>query len=325
MPIMRGRGQGTKLADGRWRVVVKRLVDGKEVKKSFSRKTLREAQEAAREWKPKHQPDLPLKVLLDEWLASCKLRVAPSTYRSYDLAARKIKEKIGFVRLSKLVPKHFEDAFREIAGTRLPSQVRVVMGTAMEYAKKNRYIDWNPAVLAAVPRTKRAPERPILTMPDLLKVVEATEEPRFRVLWLFLAQTGFRPGKEALAVRRCDLHEDDDGWWVEVSDSKTHSGRRSVPISYDLYQMVDSLGEHDLIWPGISLRFVHGKWKEAFAKARVPYTNPYQLRHLAATEMARRGVSRTALAKFLGHADPRITERYYITVSKEELRNALGE
>ena len=323
METVRARGQGTKLKDGRWRVVVCRLVDGRETRKEFTAKTQREAQAKAKAWTPKHQPDITLSALLDKWLESRKGQVADSTYRSYDMAVRKIKPLIGFIRLSALLPSHFEGAYKNLNGTRLPGQVRTVMGTAIEYARKNRYMLWNPAQLSDVPKTGKAPERPRINQTNFDRIVEATELPLFSILWHFLAQTGLRPGKEALRTRKSHFWQDEDGWWVRVPDSKTPSGERDVPITPELYAMVNGLDGEEL-WPGVSLRYVNDKWHEALEKAGVPRTNPYQLRHFFATKTAKKGAKRKTVSALLGHSDERLADRYYVHEDREDLRNAIN-
>lgn len=305
---MRARGQGTLLSDGRWRVCVVRIIDGKRVKRSFAGKTQREAQAKARRWEPAKTEDPTLRQFLAEWLSS--LRVTPATERSYRLAVRLVSEQIGGIRLSRLDPRHFESL--QVQGSRLPSQVRTIMGTAMNYARKRRLLDWNPALLSAVPKTRKKPESPMVT-PAMLESVLAVSTPPFRSYFAFLGATGLRPAKEALCLTWDDFYYD-EGWWVKVRNSKTQKGIRDVPISDEMYALVERE------WPwDFSYRFAVDKWHEALKKAGLPRTNLYQLRHLYATEKAMIG-EREVVSASMGHGDPRLMDRYYIRIQRERLR-----
>lgn len=321
MATMRARGQGTPLSDGRWRVVVCRLVDGREIRKSFTAKTQREAQAKARKWLPAHTDDPTFAEFLDRWLGARKDQLAPATYRSYALAAKLMKEQIGGIRVSKLLPRHFETAYVGIAGTRLPKQVRTIMGTALEWARKNRFIEWNPAILSDVPKTKPSAEKPMVTAAALLKIIEATPDASHRALWRFLALTGLRPHKEALPARRDDFYADDSGWWFRVRESKSESGKRDIPIAHDLYNEILSIAGEREVWPGLTPRKLNTLWHEALKAAGVPPTNLYQLRHYFGTRTAQQ-TEDEVLAVLMGHADKRLAKQYYVRVEKERLRKA---
>jgi integrase len=49
----------------------------------------------------------------------------------------------------------------------------------------------------------------------------------------------------------------------------------------------------------------------------------HSLRHTAATRLARSGCPMAVLQRFMGHADPRTTQRYYDHMEVEDLAGAL--
>ena len=59
-------------------------------------------------------------------------------------------------------------------------------------------------------------------------------------------------------------------------------------------------------------------------RAKLPFTNPYKLRHLFGSTLARAEVSDTTLARLMRHTDPRTSKQQYIEPIDEDLREAAG-
>ena len=53
------------------------------------------------------------------------------------------------------------------------------------------------------------------------------------------------------------------------------------------------------------------------------HVDVHSLRHSAATRLARAGWPMAKLQRFMGHADPRTTQRYYDHLEAEDLESAL--
>ena len=121
--------------------------------------------------------------------------------------------------------------------------------------------------------------------------------------------TGMRLG-EILKITPDDVSQTEDGWWVELRDTK-NGDDRSVPLNRQAFEALEALNLEPSKF--YSHRKFYNTWAEArraIAKNDVHFVF-HVLRHTAATNMANDlRVPSNLIAQMLGHRSERTTAKY---------------
>lgn len=186
--------------------------------------------------------------------------------------------------------------------------------------------------------------RPKMTWPILTEILKHEPSPIYRELFLFLAETGLRPDREALDLRISNVVWKMDLRWVRVEESKTEAGERMVPIpDYLANSIVARLEEasnaesngrvgSDVIDPllfpstvGTRLGYANviRHWKKLVEASGETYTNLYQLRKLATREF-RKDLSDESLIALVGHTDISVTREHYLDKDLDAIAMTVG-
>lgn len=339
MPTAR-RAFGTvrQLPSGRWQARY-RGPDGvrHSAPHSFSRKRdanlyLAEVQgQVARgDWIDPDAGQVSLSVYGRRWLAD-HTGLADTTAERYESAFRlKILPRLGDLAIGEIREPTVRRWHRAVLddGNGWPSVakayrlLRAILNTAVEDGLIRR----NPCRIKGA-GDDRSPERQVLTVAEVHRVVDAMQE-RYRLLVLLATFTSLRLG-ELAALRRQDL-DLDDGWvrvvhgQVELSTGKliikgpkSEAGRRRVGIPSEL---LPALRWHisKFAEPGPSGRVFVGPyggylrrqnfrriWVRALSKADVAPVHFHDLRHTGNTLAASSGANLRELMERMGHASSR--------------------
>ena len=174
-----------------------------------------------------------------------------------------------------------------------------------------------------------------MTVDQLAVFLKAGEKNHYGLLYLFLADTGARPG-EALALRWTDL--DLPARQVTIERAAERGGRikstktgtsRVVDLTPRLMAALDrwqtdveakalATGRDvpELVFPGASGAplddvNVGRRFQEVCVRAGLPRFNLYSLRHTYASHLLAMGAPITYVANQLGHSKPTMTLQYY--------------
>lgn len=155
-----------------------------------------------------------------EWLPAVRLRLAESTWESYERNVRHhVVPNIGGVQLQALDGGTLNRLYAELLdhgrkrGTQSPGlkartvrYVATILHSALKDAVKWRKVPLNAADQATPPSAKSAkpPEMQTWTGAELATFLERTAGDRYGAAWTFLATTGCRRG-EALGLRWSDV------------------------------------------------------------------------------------------------------------------------
>lgn len=330
----RGAGEGSfeKLPSGRWRCVVSRQIDGRQVKNSRSFDTKREAQA----WRDSLRGEVVRAGTLGDWLTSWLILirpdVAPKTYRhDSQKVERWIRPHLGAVKFRDLTPltirswladlstlHHASDSERQKAGAVL----RKCLNSAVTHAQ----IPKSPMAGVKLPNPKR-PEKRSLTPAELLGFFEAAGPHAYAYrLW---ADAGLRPGEffalqwsdiSSLGVVTVERSLDADNHRLKAT--KTRKGRRRIDLSPSTVAALlvarpagggvfcpDTRG--GMWWES---NFLEERFRPVAQAAGVPWATPYTLRHTCATLLLRAGVPVKVVSERLGHEDITTTLRTYAHV-----------
>ena len=283
-----------------------------------------------------------LRNLLDDWLEAATLR--PRTLSDYKaLANRYVLPILGDVKLSRLEPVHLQRLYKDLQAkglNRVPSQVHRLLHRALHIAVLWGWLPHNPTDRVLSP-TYAITRREVWNAEDLRRFLDSTTDHRLNPLWTVLAATGMRTG-EVLGLRWEDVDLPSaritvgrslyrlGGQWT-AAEPKTQAGRRIIELPgkavIALRKQRLRLKEWRLqagpYWQEMGLvfttstgrplgrTFIRQSLRTACQKVGVPLLTPHGFRHSSASLLIASGVSVTAVASRLGHANPAITTRIY--------------
>ena len=300
----------------------------------------------------------------------CKPYVKPATLKNYyGYNVNYIADSnIGKMKIGRIYADHIQDFVNELVEKGLSGKTIANLMTFLEavfsQAVRSRLIFYNPCKGIRLPK-KKTRERPLITEEEFDRLLKSAETQTMRTAIAVLG-VGLRIG-ELLALQWKDLKEvkgvnvlsiskalkreylfDDAAekkkgskTEVKVSDTKTDSSVRQVPVTYGVLAALDALkSEQQLIAQELGIQFMDeyfiissvsdigftyitpDKFRADFAKcvqkAGLPKkVTPHALRKYTASILIRRGASPVAVAKLLGHSNCSTTLNYY---SRENIK-----
>jgi len=197
----------------------------------------------------------------------------------------------------------------------------------------------NPMIAIDPPKLRQRPND-FLNGDEAAALLAAAVSPQERIVTMLLRWTGLRNG-EAITLLANDI--DHTLRTVRVMHSKTDSGLRTIPIVPVLAAELDrwiAYASATQPWtPGTPVlvtrhgtamkqEYVLQAVKRVAARAGVRLdpvsgessVTPHCLRRTFATDLLNRGVRLEVVSKLLGHADTRITAKYYAELLPETAR-----
>jgi integrase len=258
----------------------------------------------------------------------------PRTVELYDLLLRlHIAPFLGNVEIGRLTTPMIRDWRTTILtngrslsmAAKAYRLLRAVLNTAV---KEDELIRTNPCRIPGADQ-EFSEERPVLTLPQVLQLVEAIP-PRFRALVLLTTFASLRWG-EAIAVQRGDLdltertvtitkaYSELRGSKMVLGPPKTHAGRRIVSFpAFILPALLNHLEEFTDTTPdALVFTDTEGKplrrsnfrtatdWKTRVTAVGVPHLHFHDLRHTGNHLAATTGASTRDLMARMGHTSPR--------------------
>lgn len=145
---------------------------------------------------------------LTEWIEARSVSAAPKTILGYRTDAGYLEPLIGHIRLDKLETSDVSRAYRVLHSGGLSASsvghVHRTLRAALNDAKDQRKLGWNPAVAAELPADDFEFEIDPLTRTESLRVLKAARERRNASRWRVALSLGLRQG-EALALQVNDI------------------------------------------------------------------------------------------------------------------------
>lgn len=312
--------EGTKLPDGRWqiRVTLTRL-DGSKSRRAVYGTTKAEAQEKAHLLIHQERRSIgngtTVKELADIWKHRAWGELAPKTIQCYERSLKHILATWGTIPVDSLTTPQIVTWLQRLTlGERTVELVRTVFGVMLQFGKLIGANRDNPLAGVRLKRKKR-PNQKRITEEKFEKVL-ACLDPKYRVFFLTLADTGLRPWKEGLPLERLNIGLSMDQFFVVVTESKTVHGERVVPISDR--RVVDYIMEVEegRLFP-FTYEALKTAWRRATDKAKVD-ADVYSLRRFAISKWCE---SRPLdeVQRLAGHAQLSLTLQVYNEVQRNRL------
>lgn len=323
--MRRPPGSGCKIERGGrtyYRVTVT-LTDefGRKKLKGFERRTLVEAQNAARTFLGQHgrtfmsEPVGTLADLFEHVDHALWSQTGESHRRSMNLFRKKWIEFIGHVALDDIDPPLLTRSLQAMTAGKSRSVITKAANCirqALAYAVSDLgWLERNPGEFIRLPKsTARLKSYPPMTRDEYRRMLGLADD-KCRLLLRLIGECGMRPS-EAARVRPNDLMTANDRWLVRIPKSKTAAGVRVVPVSDQLAREIEELAGKG--WEGIADPTDHlRRWWRANSATRL-----YDLRGWCADEWRRQGVPDQIRSWLLGHTNPRFTQTVYETLTAED-------
>jgi len=246
-------------------------------------------------------------LLIAEYLEDCRYRgLAQSTVDSYSWSLARLALQCPTLPADRrparsvLVGDGLADMSRKTLRVRVNG---FFVWAAREYGHPNPLED-----LAKSPYREPLPR--ILSDEEIMALWEAAAWQRNQAMVALILDTGLRVG-ELAALRWADIGK---GFLVVPVQGKT--GSRRVPVSPNVQELMDGLGDETYIWVGtkgpLTKHGIREIFRSLFRKAGI-YTRkngPHTLRHAFASNYLKSGGQLVPLQKILGHRSIKTTMIY---------------
>jgi len=362
----RGRGEGSifRREDGTWCAsITLGVLNGKRRRKDVYGKTRKEVVEKLQALQRAHAAGmtfskLTVKAFLEEWLEQTVKR--KNRVRTYDKYAQDIEHHLvpalGHHQLAKLTPSHVQALLNQLEDTGLSHRsirnVRAVLRCALNQALRFGYVTRNVAALVDVPGSVTF--QPVtIDEAQARRLIEATREHRFEVLFRFALGLGLRKGEIlglrwedvdlAAATMRITGSLQRQRGRLERSATKTDASVRTIALPPMLLAMLrkhrerqEQLRSVARRWTDSGLVFTSSvgtaiepsdlsrEFKKVLKRAGLPENLRFHdLRHACATLLIVMGVHPRVVMEILGHSQIGTTMNIYAHVLPRVQREAV--
>lgn len=323
------------------------LHDGKRIRASFP--TFEAAQTAMRARqeelsRPAPAPDAPtLSEYADGWLSRVAASIQPRTLQSYAGTLKcHVRPTLGAMALNQVTRAHVKDLLASKRGTGLSKDsvrlIRAAVSAVFADAIDRGIVAANPATRLGrakqpdtISSTERREKIKVLSLTQLDAFLRVAAEDRLATLWLFLADTGARPG-EAFALTWADV---DLGAKKVLVNKAVERGGRIKPTKTENSRHVDLTArlvaalranakgkvahmnrDARLVFPSdagtpLDDHNVGKVFRRLCKRAGLPHFRVYDLRHSYASHMLAAGEPITYVSHQIGHAKPTTTLAHY--------------
>ena len=352
---VRGNGHIEKLPSGKYfvQVMIGTSADGKQIRKSKTCKTLKEAMKHRDDFlklKSKNNAVAPSSSTLEDWvkkfLDDRKNDIAACSYDSYKYAGNRIIRDIGKYKIQKVSRKHIQDYIKKLSKVQKlkPSTVQhtySLLRSVFKYAVIAGAIDDSPCNLIQLPKKKKVAIK-VWTDEEVDIFKELIKGHRYECLFL-LGLYGLRKSEVVgLQVEDVDLsektiHIQHQYMWHSTgqelqSQTKTDTSNRILPMTDEIIEMLKmhigdrTTGHVFLTDKGTPL--TGAAYAEAFRKLvsnieEVKDLNLHKLRHVCASQMAAKNINPRTIADWLGHSQVNMTLDVYTHTNLDVLKQAL--
>lgn len=292
--------------------------------------------------------------IMKEWLNSNKNYMKPTTFQKYNgIISNHIVKKIGDISINNITTENINDFISYLMqngnninqselSVKTINDILIVLNMGFSFAKEKYHI--NPPKIKFL-KNKHNEVR-ILTSQEQeqLEKYLMQDIDIYKFAILLTLYSGMRIG-ELCALNWSDINngnlkinktmlrvKDDDKTRIIISEPKTISSNRIIPLSKSLIPIVEKFRKptgyviSNKKGKFIEPRLMQIKFKKIIAEAGIPDINFHALRHTFATRCVEANFEIKSLSEILGHSNVKITLNLYVHSSfelKQENMNKL--
>lgn len=150
---------------------------------------------------------------------------------------------------------------------------------------------------------------------SLIQAIKNDNNDTVSNICLFALATGCRQG-EALNAKWSQIQKKNHIWTLDSSSNKSKR-QKSIPLNSSAMMVIDSLrteNSSDYLFPSERSKLPYTNIQKAWNRIRnaagLPHLRFHDLRHEAASRAVSAGTSLYSVQQWLGHSDPKVTQRY---------------
>lgn len=198
------------------------------------------------------------KMTLDEWfdiwLSTCKKHCRDTTKRTYQIQYNRLKEELGWRKLSSLNLVVLQDAFNNLSSDKSRSDCRALLIDILNRAMETELLNKNPALgIKTVIDNDEKLEKRILSDEEVEILLNTSKEGMLYPILVVALNTGMRMGEllgltwdcidfenKVIKVEKTLTYLPGDGTHAlyEFHAPKTKAGKRSIPMTKDVYEVL---------------------------------------------------------------------------------------
>lgn len=316
---MRGKGSGSKRADGRWQTTITMGGQRRTVYGATQKEMLANAENLRR----LGANNIKLFELRERWKEIFWESRAKNTQEQYNMAWSKLSD-LHSMFISEITRPMVSDILNEVykEKSRTAEMMKSHLSLMFAYAVDRGWMETNPAkdIVWRTKRIKKAHKK--LSRGEVQRILN-TDSP-LQHFWQFLAETGLRPWSEALKLTGEHFRSIDGAWFVQVPESKTDAGIRVVPIRTDLATAIVKEGKV-FLWHGLPLTKMVAShhWADLLEQLEIPHTRVYELRHYANVQLQLSDSPELLKRWIMGHAGGELGLSTYGKSSPENMMEVM--
>lgn len=298
---------------------------------------------------PKTSEIPPLSIWLNQWLATKKLELSPTTTWGYQTHIDKyLIPALGNQRLDLVTVGQITELYRYLQQEEglSPGTVRKIhalLSGASSAALNQGLILHSP--ISKLKPPKYVPKiREVFNEQEVEAILRtaSNQPPKAFLRWIFALRYGMRQG-EVLGLKFSDFDltyktlsisrtvNSLPGRGVVELPTKTKNSARTIPIDDQVEELVRRLrasagwvftGENDAKSP-MDATTDQRAWRRLLAQAQVRYLPLHSARHTAATAFIRNGANPKAVQLLLGHSSVAYTLGSYVQMAESDVRSVL--
>jgi integrase len=253
----------------------------------------------------------------------------PNTQKRYGSSVRNLVTCLRNIKLSDIT----SDVIEEFKEKRLSNGIRTatvnrdlaVLRRIMRLAKRKKFINDSPFRDVEFLEERKQRRRPHIVSFEEEERILNVADPHIRALAVLILETGMRSNREALSLPWSDVDLVND--LIQVRESKTKAGERTIPISdrckSELLRWRSLFGPEfspyvfpNMRKPSTPLKDIRRSWAKAVKDAGLHYFWIYDLRHTLSSRLTQAGVSPLFVAQLIGHSGTSILSTYVRAVDE---------
>lgn len=313
--------KATKLPSGNWRVnLYLGKKDGKEVRRSITGKTKKEAEQAAALYLAEnHLDDSPMTVgdAVDKYIMDVSATLSPSTITGYRTMQKNSLSDISSYMADKVSRDELQQWVNQLSKHYSPKSVKNIYSLVRSSITAIRP-NFNPTVKLPTPDAKLIQIPTDEEMREILEKADAITRKCVMLAAFCSLRRGeicylrYKDIKNGCIAIHGDVVLSEDGKWVEKAHAKTDKSNRTIRMPDFVADEIGTGDPDEHIIP-LTPDTVSAKFRNLMRRLKMPYSF-HRLRHYFASSLIAQGIPKTYIQALGGWESSGSLDRVYTHV-----------